>query len=444
MSESSCSSSAACGKHVNPKLKLLSLAVGVVGLAVAYIGLKTGLAAAHSTDHHTQETAFRPMYSLLVGSGFWFTVLIGMLMLTMITRVFDGGWAPIIRRQWENFILAIPVVFILGVLPLVLIPDARTTVWEWMNPEHVLPSGIKVAADPILAGKSWFLNETFFSIRIALYIVVFTAIPFLLRHWSVKQDRDPNVSYTHKAHGLSTIGILICALGLTFTAVDLFMALNYHWFSTMYGVWFFAASIRASLAMTVIVCGLLGWKGWLRGLFHRAHRHLLGCLMLAFTVFWAYISFSQYFIIYNANLPEETFWYNMREFAPHVAGQTGKNQWWYVSMGLVFLHFLTPFITLLFYKTKVHAKMITGVAVWILTVGFLDLYWNIVPRQMTDASAPDGYFVNPVIDPNMVYDAAAVIGLGGIVFAIFLQLSSKSQPIPVHDPRIIESVSYHE
>ena len=106
------------------------------------------------------------------------------------------------------------------------------------------------------------------------------------------------------------------ALATTFAAIDWYKAIEHHWFSTMYGVWYFAASMRAALATTVIVCFILATRGNLKGFFNQAHRYDLGVLMFAFTIFWAYISFSQFFLIYNADIPEETFWYNIRQFDP--------------------------------------------------------------------------------------------------------------------------------
>lgn len=435
MSESSSPNPCPCTKN-----KWVFGAIGIAGLLVAYYGVfGKGLGLAHAHD----ENAYRPMYSLIIGSAFWFSILIGMLLLIMMTRIFDGGWAPVIRRQWEHFIGALPWVIVLGVFPL-LHPEVRKTVWEWMNPAHVLVNGHTVEHDSVLAAKSWFLNDGFFFGRMGFYLLFFTAVPYAFRYLSYKQDKDPQLGYTTKAHALSVGSMLFTALAITALIIDLSMSLSYHWFSTMYGVWFFTACMRASLAFTVVICCLLAYKGWLKGLFHRAHRHLLGCMMLAFTVFWAYISFSQYFIIYNANVPEETFWYNMREIVPHVLGGTGKNQWWWVSMGLIFLYFFLPFFALLSYKAKVNSKAICTIAISNLLVGFLDLYFNIVPRQLVNTKAADGYLMNTFLDANMVYDAAAVIGLGGVVMAVFLHSASKQQPVPIHDPRILESISYHE
>jgi hypothetical protein len=219
------------------------------------------------------------------------------------------------------------------------------------------------------------------------------------------------------------------------------MALSYHWFSTMYGVWFFALSIRLALAVTVILTYKLSHGGWLDGLLNQAHRHVLGCLMLAFTVFWAYISFSQYFLIYTANIPEETFWYNIRE----IDAATGlKSEWWNVSMYLIFGFFLLPFLCLLFYRTKIVAGRLLAVAWLILVGGLVDLWFNALPRQVHDASKPEGFVVTPFLTPSLALDLVAILGFGGIVFALFLRGAAKQETIPVHDPRILESIHYHE
>lgn len=371
----------------------------------------------------------RNQMSLLYGAMFWASVLVGVLMLTMITRLFDAGWAPIIRRSWEFLLPALPVVLLLGVAPLAFTPSLRHAVWEWT-----------VASDHAAHAKSWFLNEPFFLGRVAFYIVALGGLAWALRRWSFRQDTDRTAGHTDTLHAVSAAGVPVAALTLTFLAFDCLMALSYHWFSTMYGVWFFALSIRLALAVTVILTHLLSTRGWLGGLLNQAHRHVLGCLMLAFTVFWAYISFSQYFIIYNANIPEETFWYNIRE----IDAVTGaKNQWWWVSMFMVFGFFLLPFVALLFYRTKIVASRLVAVASLILVGGLADLWFNAIPRKLHDASEV-GFHVNEFLVPQLALDLLAVAGFGALVIAIFLRTARTAECIPIHDPRIRESIDYHE
>ncbi len=202
------------------------LGAGVVAMAVLWYFACAGVA------HHENRQAL----SILVGSLFWISVLIGMLMLTMITRVFDAGWAPIIRRNWELLIIALPVVIVLGVAPLAFSTSFRHALWDWTDAAHVLPSGHAVGHDPILQAKSWFLNEKFFLIRVSLYVLVFGVLATLLRRWSFAQDTDRTAGHTHRLHAVSAVGIPLSAVTLTMLAFDCLMALSYHWFSTMYGV----------------------------------------------------------------------------------------------------------------------------------------------------------------------------------------------------------------
>ena len=404
------------------------------GLAVLAVVWYFAFQGATHGDH-------RGPLSVVLGALFWVATLIGLLMLTMITRVFDAGWAPVIRRTWELVLPALPIVLLLSVVPMAFVPKFRHLLWEWTNAEHLLPSGHAVGHDPILQAKSWFLNEGFFLARIAYYVVFFAVLIWFLRRSSFAQDTDRTAGHTHRLHAISAAGIPLAAVTLTMLAFDCLMALSYHWFSTMYGVWFFALSIRLALAFTVIATYRLSNGGWLDGILNQAHRHVLGCLMLAFTVFWAYISFSQYFLIYTANIPEETFWYNIREFDP-VTG--AKNQWWGVSMYLIFGFFLLPFLTLLFYRTKIVAGRLLAVASIIFVGGLVDLWFNAVPRQINAAGAPEGFVVSPFLTSYLAVDVLAVLGFGALVVAVLLRAAGRHETIPVHDPRILESINYHE
>lgn len=407
------------------------LAVGVIALVIVWTFACLGVA-----QHENRQAL-----SVLVGAIFWIAVLIGMMMLTMITRLFDAGWAPLIRRNWELMLSGLPVVILLGIVPLAFSESFRHAIWYWTDTAHILPSGHTVGHDPILQAKTWFLNEPFFLARIALYTLIFGGLAVLLRRASFAQDTDRTAAHTHRLHAVSAVGIPLAAVTLTLLAFDCLMALSYHWFSTMYGVWFFSLSIRLALAVTVILTHFLSNGGWLDGLLNQAHRHVLGCLMLAFTVFWAYISFSQYFLIYTANIPEETFWYNIREFNP-VTGL--KNEWWGVSMYLIFGFFFLPFLTLLFYRTKIVAARLLAVAWVILLGGLVDLWFNALPRQVREQSAPEGFTVTAFLTPSLLLDLTAILGFGGVVMALYLRDAARRETVPVHDPRILESINYHE
>ena len=409
----------------------IALIVGIAGILLAFVGLLQGWNAGDP----------RPFMGWLLGLGFWMSIAIGMTFLTLIWYVFHARWPVIIRRQCEHGMAAFPWLLVLFI-PLLAIPllhDNPGLLWKWMNGSNPLPGHGTVAEDSIAQWKQPYLNINFFLIRAVAIFGVFIAVTSLLRKWSFDTDKTGDINNTHKARILSSVGLFVCAVAMTLGAIDWFKSLEYHWFSTMYGVWFFAACIRAALSALILITVILAAKGYLKGILKQAHRYDISCMMLAFTIFWAYISFSQYFLIYSANIPEETFWYNIRE--KNFDG--AQNSWWLVSMGLIFGHFLTPFLCLLWYKTKVVVWRTVGIAIWILVFHVLDLYWNIVPGKLVN---PDphaaGYLVRQ-FSVNWV-DIASLLGIGGICIFAYCRSTKKAEPIPVRDPNIELSINYSE
>jgi hypothetical protein len=243
---------------------------------------------------------------------------------------------------------------------------------------------------------------------------------------------------------ISAAGIPAAALALTFGAFDLFMSLEYQWFSTMYGVWYFASGMRSALAVTIIACFYLSSKKRaLDGIYNQAHQYDLACLSLAFTVFWAYISFSQYFLIYSANIPEETFWYVIREINPNTGEQSG---WFWVSMGLIFGHFFFPFLYLLFYQNKVNGPRLVFIVSWILVFHLLDLYWNIIPGREISPGAYVGFEARPVLGTHLVWGIFSLVGIGCLcAWSVLKSFTSQAaEIIPIRDPRILDSLHHHE
>jgi hypothetical protein len=406
------------------------LIAGIILLALSAVGLFVG-----------SEDSTRPFIGWLLGTSFWLSILIGMLFLTMIWWMFDAGWSVIVRRQLEHAIGAFPYLALI-LLPLILISlfakDGGQVPWIWMDSEAIVPAGHgTVGQDSLYVTKSGFLSQSFFVVRYVIYFLVWGGLAFLFRKWSFNMDETGDHANVHRSRKLAALGLFLCAFATTFAAIDWFKSLNYHWFSTMYGVWFFAASMRAALSATVLTLFYLATReDRLKGIVKPTHFYLLGCLMLAFTVFWAYISFSQYFLIYNANIPEETFWYNMRE----MNHDGSKNSWWWVSLGLVFFHFFAPFLYLLWYKNK-FALRLRVVAIWILVFHLLDLYWNLVPQKL--ATDTHGGYVVRQFGIHFV-DVTTLLGVGAIVTWAFLRSAAKQRPIPIRDPRIEESINCHE
>jgi len=297
------------------------LAGSILGLGAGLVGLFQGLQTGDKS----------PFLGWLWGCSFWLSIAIGMLMLIMIFRVFNSKWSPVVRRQQEHTLSAFPWLA-LCFLPLLLVAwfgkEQAGILWSWINPASAtleVTSVITVEQDVLHQKKAGYLNLNFFTLRLIAYFGIFCGISHWLRKVSFSQDNDGDPNWTRLGSKVSAIGIPAAALALTFGAFDLFMSLEYQWFSTMYGVWFFASGMRAALAITILICLYLVSKGTLKGVFKQAHQYDLACLSLTFTIFWAYVSFSQYFLIYSANIPEETFWFTIREIDPN----TGEISGWF-------------------------------------------------------------------------------------------------------------------
>ncbi len=405
------------------------LVVGIIGLAIGLGALVMGI----------QNNDSRLALSWLVGFTFWFSVLAGMLFLTQISYLFDAGWVVVVRRQMENCLAAFKWLWLLliPVIALPLLMDNPGLVWRWMDLDAVVP-GIHhttVGNDVLYLHKAGLLNVPFLIGRLCIYALVTCGLAFLLRKNSFSSDLEINPKYYKNCRKISAVGIFLTAFTATFAVFDLLMSLSYHWFSTMYGVWFFALSMRLGIAATAVLCFHLSQQGRLKGLYNQSHAYFLGCLALAFTVFWAYISFSQYFLIYNANIPEETFWYNIREL--NIDGS--KSAWWYVSMGLIFGFFVIPFIALLWYPTKIKPWRFRTISCWIMFMGLIDIIFNVVPIQEPVDNIL-GFQVLPFLSPALLVDVAVVAGIGGICIWAALRSAAKQEPIPLHDPRVLESI----
>lgn len=413
------------------KVSRLSLGIGLAGLLVGLAGLIWG---ASNGDN-------RPWMAWLLGFAFWMSVLVGMLLFIMISHIFDAGWSVIIRRQLEHMVSAFPwmgLIFAPLILTPWMFPEHAGMIWKWLSPDYILPGGGMVGDDPLYIWKQGWLDRFWMTFRTVLYFGVFIGLAFGLRKHSFALDSDGKERHVRQMRVLSAIGVFAVGLSATFGAFDWFMSLEYHWFSTMFGVWFFAGAMRVAVAFTIVLCFVLSTRGWLAGIYKRAHRYDLGLLLLAFTVFWAYIAFSQMFLIYQANIPEETFWYNLRLYA----SDGSYNDWWWVGMSLVVFHFLVPFLFLIFYTTKVSVKALLGVSVAALVFHMVDLYYNILPAKVADAADPSRYDVTGF--GVSVFDLSALIGMGGIVIWSFLRSARKAAPIPLRDPRILESIHHHE
>jgi len=280
----------------------------------------------------------------------------------------------------------------------------------------------------LLHTKQGFLNEKFWVIRYFLYLIALTGVITILRGWSMRQDRDGNPKWFLLMRRWSCGFLPIFAVAWTFLVFDWLMALDYTWFSTMWGVYLFAGAALNSMGLLVIVLTLLRRAGYLKNVVTMEHYHLMGKLMLAFTIFWAYIAFSQFFLIWYANITEETKFYLTR-----------NTDFWnaYSITFLVIGHFFIPFAVLLIQKLKKIPAILAGVAVWNLAMHVLDIYWIIIPER--GVSLTNG--TEMTMPGAWLFDVLAFVSVAGVFGFFLLRQLGGASLFPCRDPRLDESLN---
>ncbi|MBA3385134.1 MAG: hypothetical protein H0T95_00665 [Chthoniobacterales bacterium] len=373
-------------------LSFIAAIVAVVGLIVSIIGAIVW----------PEQFA----YSWLFGFAYFFTLCAGCFFWIIVHHAVDAEWSVVVRRQWENIANLFPLIA-LFFIPVFLF---RHHLYEWMN----IPPG----EDHLLDSKRAYLNLPFFALRAVFFFVYFSAVAFMFRKISVRQDRDGNPASTLKMRRLAFVALPLFALSLTFGVWDWLAGLNYKWFSTMWGVYIFAGACGSAMSLTVLVMAALRHAGYLKETVTIEHFHIMGKWMLAFTVFWAYIGFSQYMLIWYANIPEETDYFILRN----------TKSWNLLSLLLVVGRFFLPFALLLLRSTKKDTRALCMVAGWILCMQLLDIYVVVLPELHRT-----GFHLS-------ILDFFPVLGIGGTLVFFYLRLVGTTSLFPVRDPRVIESL----
>lgn len=381
------------------------LGVGAVGLVVTLIGGFV-LGAQHA------------MASYLVGVGAVLAISLGALVLVMCLHLVNAGWSATVRRQFENLMSLLPVAALM-LVPLIVIEVlfTRGAIWEWLTPgiaEH----------DALIAAKKGYLNAPFFVVRFLIYLGLWTLLSVSLRAFSTEQDRTGDRFLSNRARFMSAWGLPLTALSVAFAGFDYLMSLEPHFFSTMWGVYIFAGGAVACMAVMVLTFAALRFVGRLNGLVTEEHFHDLGKLLFAFTCFWAYIAFGQYFLIWYGNIPEETFWLLERT--------TGA--WKGAAIFLTVGHFIVPFFFLLPREAKRKTGVVAVGAAWILFMHVMDYVWIVRPILHHGEHAPT--------PATWWLDIAAVVGVFGVFFGLFVARVGSGPLTPLKDPKLPESMSH--
>ena len=380
--------------HRLTRLPALGLALATIGVAQLVI-----FGARH---------AERLYAAWLVAFVFFLTMALGCLYFVLIHTAMQGSWGILVRRVAENAAATLPL-FALLFLPVAF---GMHSLYHWSHPEAV-------AHDALLRFKQPYLNLPFFYARAALYFVVWSSIALWFRRQSRLQDEAGDAAAAARLSRYSGALLIPLAITTTFAAFDWLMSLAPHWYSTIFGVYVFAGGLVSGFAFVSIAAVALRRAGLLPAL-SSEHLHDLGKLLFAFTVFWAYIGFSQFFLIWYANIPEETIWYRVR-----LAGG-----WKLVTIALAVGHFALPFFFLMSRTTKRNATTLVTAAGWLLAMHFVDVYWVVIPSI-------EGLGARPGI-----VDAASLLAVGGAFLAAFGWLLVGSPLVPAGDPRLSESLAF--
>ena len=384
------------GEYFEPNrfggLSILLALLAIVGLGLSFVG----------AYFYPRQFSF----SWLFAFAYFFTLCAGCFLWTIIHHVTDAEWSVVVRRQLENIGMLFPILagFFLPVL------FFRHELYEWMN----IPPGQEAALD----SKRAYLNWNFFIIRTVFYFTFFILSAYLLRRFSVRQDRDGNPNFTLKMRKASFISLPLFAFSLTFGAYDWLLGIDYKWFSTMFGVYIFAGAMGSSMSLLVLIITALRRAGYLKETVTMEHYHIMGKWMLAFCVFWAYIGFSQYMLIWYANIPEETQYFILRT----------TESWRALSTLLVIGRFFVPFAFLLMQGLKKKPHRLCFLAGWLVLMQMLDIYIVVLPALHRNGAHPS------------ILDFLPIIGIGATLAFFYLRIIGKTSLFPMRDPRLLESL----
>jgi hypothetical protein len=383
-----------------PGMKQFGMIAGIVGVVLAVAGFF--LAGEHGLDRFFQ--------AYLVAYTFWMGVVLGSLALLMVQHLSGGIWGVVLRRPFEAAVRTIPFMAVLFV-PIVF---GMHSLYEWSH------EGI-TATDPIIAEKALYLNTTFFLVRQGVYFVVWGTLGFLLTRWSAEHDRTGDPRLLKKMEKLSGAGIVVYFLTVTFAMVDWTMSVNPHWFSTIWGMLYIGGQGLSAFAFGICVLVMLAHTAPLDRVLTSHHFHDLGKLLFAFLMLWAYLSFSQFLIIWSANIPEEI---------PHYLNRW-QNTWKFLSIFIVVGHFMVPYALLLSRDLKRNYGKLRIIATWLLCARVAEYYWHIMPELHRD-----GFTMT-------LLDVALPLAIGGIFISLFVSQLGGRSLLPVNDPQLEKALHHH-
>jgi len=382
---------------ISQKLKGIMFSFMTIGLIVFAVGLVTD-----------KERIWQ---SFLLNFWSFMSISIGGLFFVAVQYASKAGWSTTVRRVAESFSAFLPYAFVAAV---VFLAFGSHGMYEWLHHDVVVK-------DELLRHKVPYLNMTFWSIRVVLFFAIWIVFKKLIVGNSLKQDTSGDENLTIKNLKLSCGFLIVFALTYSLLSVDFLMSLAPHWFSTMFGVYCFSGLFQSTLAFIIIVTIKLMDTGLVKDYINVEHLHDLGKFLFAFTVFYAYIAFSQFMLIWYANLPEETVFWAAR----------AQHGWMVVSYSLLVLKFAVPFLILLPRQAKRDPKTLMLVSILTIVMQWVDNYWLIYPNFN------DGHVV------FSYQEVGLFLGFFGLFIFSISRFLSQNKLVAVKDPYIQEAIHHH-
>jgi hypothetical protein len=384
-----------------------------LGLILVFIGAVLGIFMKGQGSGESAE--FKHLiHSYLANFMFIMTIALGALFFILIQFVSRAGWSTSIRRIAELLMWTIPFLAVLFVPILVAVWSGRSVPYEWNAPEQVHSSVVKAKIDIGYLTKEWF------TIRSVLYFALWTAMAWFFYGHSRKQDESGDVEHSLARQKWAGPCIMIFALSVSFAAFDWVMSIDADWYSTIFGVYVFAAGMMAFFATMILISMALQNAGKVRAFISVEHFHDMGKFMFGFIMFWSYIAFSQLLLYWYGNIPEETYWFAVRL----------KDGWQYLAYALIPLHFAIPFLGTISRHVRRHRLGLTFWAAWAIVVHWLDMTFLVMPNAgPANFIALVGHFIGGA-------------GMFAIFLSLFLVRAAKAPLVPMKDPRLPEALTY--
>ena len=372
---------------VAEKIQTQSLFIGLVGAVASIAGAFLAPGSFYS--------------AYLIGFMFWLGLSLGCMAILMLHHLVGGAWSIVIRRILESGMMTLPLMFVLFIPILLHLPR----LYPWAQPD-------KLASDAKMADIAHsYLNFNGILLRYILYFVIWFGMAYFLNRWSTEQDSIAGQS-TLRFRAMSSIGLVIYSLTISFAVIDWVMSLQARWISTIYGLLFVAGEALSAFCFVVVIERILGKRKPMSEYLTDTEVHDHGKFMLAFVMVWAYFNFSQWLIIWAGNLPEEIPWYVRRL----------NGGWETVGLFLVVFHFAIPFALLLSRQLKRKARTLVRLASWLIFMRIVDIFWHIEPSAHATFHLSWLHFT-------------VVAGIGGLWMAYFFH-NLRSRPLlPVNAPQ---------